>query len=145
MTRRAAYARTPRAATERCGQGYSATFYLDIQNDGLAGGLWWIQGPGTANGFEPAYYQETTNVTSQVEGGGRPISLAVGAHATLKMVVKVAASSASSHTFVIRAVPAGLAGETDVVKAIVNGALRGSTAAAATVRSACPGPPRPGL
>lgn len=30
---------------------HSGTFYVDLQNDGLQGGLWWIQGPAGSNGF----------------------------------------------------------------------------------------------
>ncbi len=89
-------------------RGHSGVFWVDIQNDGLQGGLWWIQAPAGSNGFTVTYFNGATNVTTQVENGGVPISLTPGAHHTLEMVVKLSANSGNSHTFLIHAVPAGL-------------------------------------
>jgi hypothetical protein len=101
-------------------RGHSGTLYADIQNDGLSADTLKVTGPGGAQGFTLTYFQGATNVTSQVLSGTWSTgSLALGAHVTLKVVIKVAAGSANSGTFLITArsqpgVPV------DAVKAVVN-------------------------
>jgi len=101
-------------------RGHSGTLYADIQNDGLSADTLKVTGPGGAQGFTLTYFHGATNVTSQVLAGTWSTgSLAPAAHVTLKVVIKVAAGSANSGTFLITArsqpgVPV------DAVKAIVN-------------------------
>jgi hypothetical protein len=100
-------------------RGMSGTLYADIQNDGLVADTFLVHGTGTASGFSVAYFTGTTNVTTQVKAGtfstGR---LAPGAHRTIRVVVKVAATSAASATFLIRATSAP-GTQPDAVKAVV--------------------------
>jgi hypothetical protein len=101
-------------------RGHSGTLYGDIQNDGLSADTLKVTGPAGAQGFTLTYFRGATNVTSQVLAGTWSTgSLAPAAHVTLKVVIKVAAGSANSGTFLISArsqpgVPV------DAVKAIVN-------------------------
>lgn len=100
------------------GRGHTGTFYADIQNDGLFADTFKVHGTGTASGFTVSYFKGTTNVTAQVNAGTYSTgSLAPGAHVTLKVVVKVAASSASSGKFLVKATSPGT--PPDAVKAIV--------------------------
>jgi hypothetical protein len=101
-------------------RGHSGTLYADIQNDGLSTDTLKVTGPGGAQGFTLTYFQGATNVTSQVLAGTWSTgSLAPGAHVTLKVVIKVAAGSANSGTFLVSA--RSLPGvPVDAVKAIVN-------------------------
>lgn len=101
-------------------RGHSGTLYADIQNDGLAAAAFKVTGPGGAHGFTLTYFHGATNVTWQVLAGTYSTgSLAPGAHLTLKVVIKVAAGSANSGTFLIsaRSQPGA---PVDAVKAIVN-------------------------
>jgi len=101
-------------------RGHSGTLFADIQNDGLMADTLKVTGPGGAHGFTLTYFHGATNVTSQVLAGTFSTgSLAPGAHLTLKVVIRVAAGSANSGTFLItaRSQPGA---PVDAVKAIVN-------------------------
>jgi hypothetical protein len=85
-------------------RGHSGTFFVDIQNDGLLADTFTVTGTGTARGFAVRYFRGATNVTSQVKNGTFSTgSLAPGARSTLKMVVKLSASSANVGSFLIKA------------------------------------------
>ena len=99
-------------------RGHSGTLYADIQNDGLFADTFKVTGPPGAHGFTLTYFHGATNVTSQVTAGTYSTgSLAPAAHLTLKVVIKVAAGSANTGTFLITARSPGTA--PDAVKAIV--------------------------
>jgi hypothetical protein len=101
-------------------RGHSGTLYVDIQNDGLTADTLKVTGPSGVQGFTLTYFHGATNVTSQVLAGTYSTgSLAPAAHLTLKVVIKVAAGSANSGTFLItaRSQPGA---PVDAVKAIVN-------------------------
>jgi hypothetical protein len=85
-------------------RGSSGTFFVSIQNDGLLDDAYTVTGTGAANGYTVTYFRGPTNVTGQVRGGTYSTgSLAPGASTTLKVVVKLSATSASVGSFVIRA------------------------------------------
>jgi hypothetical protein len=85
-------------------RGHSGTLWADFQNDGLSADTLKVTGPSGANGFSVSYYQGATNVSSQVYAGSFSTSnMTPGAHTTLKVVIKVAAGSVSSITFLISA------------------------------------------
>jgi hypothetical protein len=85
-------------------RGHSGTLFLNFQNDGLLPDTLTITGTGTATGFAVTYFRGTTNVTSQVKAGTYSTgSLAPGASRTLKMVVKLTASSANVGSFLVKA------------------------------------------
>ena len=100
-------------------RGHHGALYVDIQNDGLLADKLRVTGPVGAHGFTLSYFHGASNVTSQVHAGTFWTgSLAPGAHTTLKVVIKVAAGSANSGTFLITARRAGA--PVDGVKAIVH-------------------------
>lgn len=99
-------------------RGHRGTLYADVQNDGLFTDTFKVHGTGAARGFTVSYFKGTTNVTAQVAAGTFSTgSLAPGAHVTLKVVVKVAASSANTGTFLVKATSPGP--PADSVKVIV--------------------------
>jgi hypothetical protein len=97
----------------------TGTFYVSIQNDGLVAASFTIKGTGGARGITVRYFKGATNVTTAVKAGTYSTgSIAARGSATLKMVVTVAASSASSATFLVKV--SSVAGTpADAVKAIV--------------------------
>jgi hypothetical protein len=100
-------------------RGHTGTFYVNVQNDGLVAATFTIKGTGGARGITVRYYRGATNVTTAVTAGTYSTG-AIGprASATLKMVVTVAASSASSGSFLVKAT--SISGTpADAVKAIV--------------------------
>jgi hypothetical protein len=98
-------------------RGHKGTFYVDIQNDGLLASAVTVSGSAGAHGFSVTYFRGATNVTASVRAGTYSTgNLAADQHQTLKVVVKVAAGSAKSGTFLIKA---KWLGSTDAVKAIV--------------------------
>jgi hypothetical protein len=85
-------------------RGHSGTLFLNFQSDGLLADTLTITGTGTAHGFTVTYFRGATNVTSQVKNGTYSTgSLAPGGSSTLKMVVKLSASSANVGSFLIKA------------------------------------------
>jgi hypothetical protein len=85
-------------------RGHSKALFLNFQSDGLVDDTLTITGTGSATGFTVTYFRGTTNVTSQVKNGTYSTgSLAPGGSSTLKMVVKLSASSANVGSFLIKA------------------------------------------
>ncbi|MEA2623560.1 MAG: hypothetical protein QOH61_2470 [Chloroflexota bacterium] len=102
-------------------RGSSRTLYLDIQNDGRVSGRLLLKGTGAASGFTVKYVRGTTNVTSAVLAGTYLTpTLAPGARVGLKLVVTLAASTASSATFKVVASSQPGTPVVDAVKAKVN-------------------------
>jgi hypothetical protein len=101
-------------------RGAKGTFFVDVQNDGKLPDTLRLIGTGGATGFTVSYYSGLTNVTAAVLAGTFVTpTLAPGARFSLKVVVKLAATTASTATFLIKAssrpgVPV------DAVKATVN-------------------------
>ena len=101
-------------------RGAKGTFFVDVQNDGKLPDALRLIGTGGATGFTVKYYSGPTNVTAAVLAGTFTTPrLAPGARFSLKLVVKLAATTASTATFLIKAssrpgVPV------DAVKATVN-------------------------
>jgi hypothetical protein len=101
-------------------RGHSGTFYADIQNDGLSADTLTVKGPDGAHGFTLTYFHGAANVTAQVLAGTYSTgSLPPGAHATIKLLIKVASGSAGSGTFVI-SVRSSPGVPVDAVRAVVN-------------------------
>lgn len=97
--------------------GHRGTFYIDTQNDGLGSAAFIVRALGSAKGYTVRFYKGTKNVTTKVLNGTyQTASLAPGANLTLKMVVKVATSSAKSATFRVMAETTGITAQ-DVVMA----------------------------
>jgi hypothetical protein len=87
-------------------RGHKATVYLEIQNDGISPTAFGAHGNGAASGISVAYFKGSTNVTAAVKGGTyQTASLSPATSETLKMVITVAASSASQGTFRVEAIP----------------------------------------
>ena len=100
-------------------RGSSGTLFVSIQDDGLLDDTFTVLGTGAANGFTVTYFRGSTNVTGQVRAGTFSTgNLAPGGSTTLKMVVKLSATSANSGTFPVTA-KAGPGTPADAVKAIV--------------------------
>ena len=101
-------------------RGKTGTFYVNVQNDGLVAASYTIKGTGGARGITIRYYRGSTNVTTAVKAGTYSTgSIAARGSVTLKLVVTVASSSASSGTFLVKAT--SLSGTPpDAVKAIVH-------------------------
>jgi hypothetical protein len=99
-------------------RGHSGTLFADIQNDGLVADSFKVHATGAARGFTVRYFHGATNVTAAVMAGTYSTgNLAPGHDQTLKVVVTVAAASANTGTFLIRATSPGTA--PDAVEAIV--------------------------
>ncbi len=100
-------------------RGKTGTFYVNFQNDGLVAAAFKIKGTGGARGITVRYYRGGTNVTTAVKAGTYSTgSIAARGSLTLRVVVAVAASSASSASFLVKAT--SVAGTpADSVKAIV--------------------------
>ena len=100
-------------------RGKTGTFYVNVQNDGLVAASYTIKGTGGARGITVRYYRGATNVTTAVKAGTYSTgAIAARGSVTLKVVVTVAKSSASSGTFLVKAT--SLSGTPpDAVKAIV--------------------------
>jgi len=100
-------------------RGSTGTLFVNIQSDGLLDDTFTVLGTGAANGFTVTYFRGATNVTGQVRAGTFSTgNLAPGGNTTLKMVVKLSATSANSGTFPVTA-KAGPGTPADAVKAIV--------------------------
>jgi hypothetical protein len=101
-------------------RGHKATLYVDVQNDGIVPAVFSLHHNGAAAGFSVGYYVGTTNVTADIKAGTFVTSsLGPAAHQTLRMVIKVASSSASQATFQIEAIPpSGF--DRDAVRIVVN-------------------------
>lgn len=100
-------------------RGSHGTFYVSIQNDGLLADTFAAAGTGAATGFTVTYFRGATNVTAQVRAGTFSTGgLAPGASTTLKMIVKLSATSAKTGSFLIKAT-AGPGTPADAVKATV--------------------------
>ena len=101
-------------------RGHSGTLYVNVQNDGLFTDNLKVTGPGGAHGLTVSYFHGATNVTSQVHAGTFSTGdISPSGNVTLKVVVKVAAGSASSITILLRARSLPWA-QVDAVIAIVN-------------------------
>jgi len=100
-------------------RGKTGTFYVSIQNDGLVAASFTLKGTGGARGITIRYYRGASNVTTAVKAGTYSTgSIPARGAITLKLVVTVAKSSASSGTFLVKA--SSLSGTpADAVKAIV--------------------------
>jgi hypothetical protein len=98
---------------------HSGTFYVRIQNDGLVAASFTIKGTGGARGITVRYYRGTTGITSAVKAGTYSTgAIAARASITIRVVVSVASSSASSSSFLVKAT--SVAGTpADAVKATV--------------------------
>jgi hypothetical protein len=98
---------------------HTGTFYVNFQNDGLVAATFTIRGTGGARGITVRYYRGATNVTTAVKAGTYSTgAIAARSSVTLKMVVTVAASSATSGSFLVKA--SSVSGTpADAVKAIV--------------------------
>ena len=70
----------------------TATFYVNIQNDGLVAAAYTIKGTGGAKGITVRYFRGATNVTTAVKAGTYSTgAIAARGSVTIKMVVTVAA------------------------------------------------------
>jgi hypothetical protein len=100
-------------------RGKSGTFYVNIQNDGLVASAFTIKGTGGARGFTVRYFNGATNVTAAVKAGTFMTgSIAAGGSTTLRMLVTLSTTSASTASFLVKATSqAGT--PADAVKAIV--------------------------
>jgi hypothetical protein len=98
---------------------HSSTLYVNIQNDGLVASTFTIKGTGGARGITVKYYRGTANVTTKVKAGTYvTLTVAPRGSFSIRMVVTVAASSANSTSFLVKAT--SVAGTpADAVKAIV--------------------------
>lgn len=100
-------------------RGKKATLYADFQNDSLFPDDLTVHGTGAARGFSISYFNGTGDVTAKVKAGTwDTLVIAPGRHLTLKVVIKVAASSRSKATFLVTV--KSFHGELDAVKVIVN-------------------------
>ena len=101
-------------------RGAKGTFFVDVQNDGKLPDTLRLIGTGGASGFAVSYFSGLTNVTAAVLAGTfMTPRLGPGARFSLKVVVKLAATTASTATFLIKA--SSLPGvPVDAVKATVN-------------------------
>jgi hypothetical protein len=98
---------------------HTGTFYVSIQNDGLVSATFTIKGTGGARGITVRYYRGATNVTTAVKAGTYSTgAVAARSSVTLKMVVTLAASTASSGSFLVKATSVS-GTPADAVKAIV--------------------------
>jgi hypothetical protein len=85
-------------------RGSSGVLFANIQNDGLTADSLQVGATGQATGFTVRYFRGTTDVTSQVNAGKFSTgNLAPGASLTLKIVVKLAATTANQGSFLIKA------------------------------------------
>ena len=97
----------------------TGTFYVSIQNDGLVAAAFTVKGTGGARGITVRYFKGSSNVTTAVKAGTWSTgSIAARGALTLKMVVTVASSSASSTSFLVK-VSSVSGTPADAVKAIV--------------------------
>jgi len=100
-------------------RGSSIKRFVSIQNDGLYADTFKVTGTGSARGFTVTYFNGPTNVTTQVKAGTFSTgSLAPGAALVLKVVLKVAASSASTASFLVKGTSPGP--PSDAVKVTVH-------------------------
>ena len=100
-------------------RGQSGTFFIRIQNDGLSTDAFKVHGTGSARGFSVKYFSGPMDATGAVRAGTLSTGpLAPGDHVTLKMVVKVANSSANIGSFLTKA-KSGPNTENDAVKTVV--------------------------
>jgi hypothetical protein len=85
-------------------RGHSGVLFANIQNDGLTADDLKVGATGAATGFTVSYFRGPTNVTAQVNAGTFSTGiLAPGASVTLKVVVHLAATTASQGSFLITA------------------------------------------
>ena len=104
--------------TQFVSRSHSVTFYVNVQNDGLVAAAFTFKGTGSARGYSVRYYRGATNVTTAVKAGTWSTgAIAARSSITLKVVVTRASSSASSATYLVKAMSVS-GTPSDAVKAI---------------------------
>ena len=111
------------SAAKTVAVGYTATYYVKLQNDGTRSDAIKVKGCAGANGFTVTYKVGTLNITTQVAAGTyQTTSLGVGAYKTLTAKVKASTlARGQTLTCLITATSAGDATRTDVVSAATTG------------------------
>ncbi len=100
-------------------RGHSGTFYVSIQNDGLVAGAFTIKGTGSARGYSVHYYRGAKDITTLVKAGTYSTgAIAARGAVTIRMVVKLARSSARSVSYLVKATSTSVT-PADAVKASV--------------------------
>jgi hypothetical protein len=102
-------------------RGQSATFTIQIVNDGLAMDSFNLKGGQSGSGFTARYTVGGVNVSGQVNTGTYPFSLAPGATKTVTLQVSVGSGAVvgSSKSFLVTATSTGGGTARDAVKATV--------------------------
>jgi sugar lactone lactonase YvrE len=99
--------------------GATATFKIQIQNDGGDVDPITVKGPGSGNGYTVSYFDGTTNVTTAVKGGTCTFDLGNAQTHVLTVKVKVGSSAAASKSLLIQVTSGHDPSKVDAVKAIV--------------------------
>ena len=102
-------------------RGHSGTLFASFQNDGLRSDHFTIVGTGINTGYSVTYFRlpGNVNVTSQVKNGMYSTgTLAPGATATLKIVVKLSQNAVNTGSFLVQQ-KSGPGTTSDAVRAVV--------------------------
>lgn len=112
------------SASRTVAVGYTATYYVKLQNDGTGADALRVSGCSGASGFTVTYKAGLTNITTQVAAGTyQTASLGVGGSKIISAKIKAASTSARGQTLTcgITTTSVGNPAQSDVVNAVTTG------------------------
>jgi hypothetical protein len=110
------------ARTATANQGATATFTIEIGNDGLGPDAFTVHGAASGAGFTAKYFAGATDITAKVVAGTYTLSNVVAAAPrtlTLKVKVGAAVANGALHSFLVTVTSKGAGTPRDAVKATV--------------------------
>jgi hypothetical protein len=99
--------------------GSTATFKVQIQNDGNDTDPITLTGPASGNGYTVSYLDGSTNVTTAVTGGTCSFALSGGQSHVITVKVKVGKSASASKSLLLKVTSGHDPSKVDAVKAVV--------------------------